>query len=190
MKLPAIQFYPGDWLRDQVAGCSLAAQGLWLRMLMIAHDSERYGYLSLNGAAMDPDTIARRCGCSRGEYDALLAELTSHGVPSVTRAKIIFSRRMVRDARARQQATIRQRRHRALEKESEDKHQQNHHKSGSGRNGSVTLASRRSSSSSSSSSSASTNSPLSPPKGERRERVRRATQEEKRAAILEEAARP
>ena len=39
-KLPYIQLYPGDWLRDSVAGCSLAAQGLWLRMMFVMHDSE------------------------------------------------------------------------------------------------------------------------------------------------------
>jgi hypothetical protein len=101
MKLPAIQFYPGDWLRDDIAGCSLAAQGLWLRMMFIAHDSERYGYLCLNGKAMATDFIARRCGSSRDEYVTLLAELDSAGVPSRTPDDIIYSRRMVRDAKAR-----------------------------------------------------------------------------------------
>jgi hypothetical protein len=38
-KRPSFQFYPGDWLRDSVAGCSLAAQGLWLRVMILAHDT-------------------------------------------------------------------------------------------------------------------------------------------------------
>lgn len=42
-KTPAFQFYPGDWLRSEVAGCSISAQGLWLRLLMVMHDCDRYG---------------------------------------------------------------------------------------------------------------------------------------------------
>ena len=47
MKLPHIQLYPGDWLKDQVAGCSLGAQGLWLRLIFIMHDSEPRGFLCI-----------------------------------------------------------------------------------------------------------------------------------------------
>jgi hypothetical protein len=108
MKLPAFQFYPGDWLRDPIAGCSLAAQGLWLRMMILAHDSENYGYLVLNGLPMTPDSIARRCACSLDEYKTLLCELDAAGIPSRTPKDIIFSRRMVRDAKARDAAALRQ----------------------------------------------------------------------------------
>lgn len=102
MKLPAIQFYPGDWLRDPVAGCSLAAQGLWLRMMMLMHDSDRYGYLSCNGVPIPSEAIARRCSCdSTEQYTTLLAELDKAGVPSRTQAQVIYSRRMVRDAKKR-----------------------------------------------------------------------------------------
>lgn len=100
-KLPAIHLYPGDWLRDEVAGCSLDAQGLWLRMLFVMHDSDRYGYLSKDGMAIPPGSIARRCGCTLEQYMALLTELTSDGVPSTTEDGIIYSRRMVRDAEKR-----------------------------------------------------------------------------------------
>ena len=81
MKFPAIQFYPGDWLRDSVAGCTLAAQGLWLRLLFIAHDADRYGYLSQNGAPIPHDALARRCGCSLEQFSTLLEELERAGVP-------------------------------------------------------------------------------------------------------------
>ena len=103
MKRPSFQFYPGDWVRDSVSGCSLAAQGLWLRMMIVAHDSERYGYLEQNGAPMPPDSIARRCGCESAEqYSALLSELREAGVPSRTEKGVIFSRRMVRDEALRE----------------------------------------------------------------------------------------
>ncbi len=100
-KLPHIQFYPGDWLRDNVSGCTLAAQGLWLRMLFVAHDSTRYGYLESNGSPMQPETIARRCGCDLAQYETLLSELVCAGVPSKTDNGILYSRRMVNDASLR-----------------------------------------------------------------------------------------
>lgn len=103
-KLPSIQFYPGDWLRDNVSGCSLAAQGLWLRMMFLMHDSDRYGYLSANGSPIPSGFIARKCGCDTlSQYETLLSELDSAGVPSRTEDGIIYSRRMVRDAKRRKQ---------------------------------------------------------------------------------------
>lgn len=110
-KLPAFQFYPGDWLRDPVAGCSLSAQGLWLRMMILAHDSERYGYLSVNGLPIPSEALARRCSCdSLAQYTLLLAELDAANVPSRTPEGIIFSRRMVKDAKTRAANAERQRR--------------------------------------------------------------------------------
>src|ERR1019366_4733936 len=97
-KLPAIFFYPGDWLRDSISGCSLEAQGLWLRMMFIGHDSERYGYLEVDGSPIPSGSIARRCGCTLAQYETLLSELDSVGIPSRTPKGTIFSRRMVRDA--------------------------------------------------------------------------------------------
>lgn len=102
-KLPYLQFFPGDWLRDPVSGCSLEAQGLWLRMMFLMHDSERYGYLQTNGSPTPPGSIARRCGCTPAQYDALYLELSEAGVPSVTPSGVIFSRRMVRDTEVRAQ---------------------------------------------------------------------------------------
>ena len=102
-KRPSFQFYPGDWIRDSVAGCSLAAQGLWLRMMIVAHDCDPYGYLGQNGTPMPPDSIARRCGCESVEqYSQLLSELREAGVPSRTDNGVIFSRRMVRDESLRE----------------------------------------------------------------------------------------
>lgn len=113
-KLPHIQLYPGDWLKDNLAGCSLAAQGLWLRMMFMAHDAERYGYLAMNGSAIPSDFIARKCGCDGlAQYETLLAELDRAGVPSRTPDGVIYSRRMVRDAKARAATKDRVAAHRA-----------------------------------------------------------------------------
>ena len=101
VKLPAIHLYPGDWLKDNISGCSLEAQGLWLRMMFLMHDSERYGYLSINGRPIPHDVIARRCGTTVEAFAALLSELDSMAIPSRTSEGIIYSRRMVRDAKLR-----------------------------------------------------------------------------------------
>jgi hypothetical protein len=112
--LPWLQFYPADWLSDSVAGCSLAAQGLWFRMLFVAHNARRYGHLEADGKAIPDEQLSRRCGCSSvDEYRSLLAELFAAGVPSRTSEGIIYSRRMVRDQLERDSAAERQRRHRS-----------------------------------------------------------------------------
>lgn len=105
-RLPFIKLYPGDWLSDDISGCSLAAQALWLRMMFIMHNSERYGYLAVNGSPMQPVTVAQRCGCDQAQYETLLAELIAAGVPSVAEDGTIFSRRMVRDYHQRQLGAV------------------------------------------------------------------------------------
>lgn len=94
---PYFAFYPGDWLRDPVSGTSLAAQGLWLRMLLLAHDCTPRGVLQVNGTVMTDAMIARKCGCDVGEFQSLIAELDAVGVVSRTRSGALYSRRMVRD---------------------------------------------------------------------------------------------
>lgn len=100
-KRPSFQFYPGDWLRDSVSGCSLAAQGLWLRIMVIMHDAEPYGHLVENGQPIPDEAVSRRCGCAVNEYRRLLAELDRAGVPSRTDDGAIYSRRMTRDEETR-----------------------------------------------------------------------------------------
>lgn len=111
-KLPYMQLFPADWIGDEVAGCSWAAQGLWLRMMFIMHQSPEYGRLTLNGKPMPADMVARKCGGGMLEYQAALAELMDAGVPSIGADGVMYSRRMVRDEARRRSDTVRQRRHR------------------------------------------------------------------------------
>lgn len=101
-KLPSFQFYPGDWLRDQIAGCSWAAQGLWLRLMIIAHDAEPYGHLAINGVSIPHENLARMCGGTLSEYTAMITELDRVGIPSYTPDGVMYSRRMVADAQKRE----------------------------------------------------------------------------------------
>jgi len=102
MKRPSFQFYPSDWRKDTALQfCSLAARGLWVEMMCIAHECEPYGHLAVNGKAMTAAQIGRLVGISEKECKKLLAELFEAGVPSQTSEGVIFSRRMVRDEEVR-----------------------------------------------------------------------------------------
>ena len=117
-KLPAIMFYPGDWLSDEIAGCSLAAQGLWLRMMFLMHRSSRYGHLALpNGSAIPPTSVAAQCGISQEAYETLLLELDSVGKISRNNEGVIFSRRMVRDWQKRAADRGRKRKERSIKRD-------------------------------------------------------------------------
>lgn len=104
-KLPALQFYTGDWLKDPgVRACSYAAKGLWMDMLCIMSEASPRGYLQVNGAPLPPATLARMSGGAVGDVILHLAELDSAGVYSRDRNGVIYSRRIVRDEKARTQA--------------------------------------------------------------------------------------
>lgn len=99
MKRPAFQFYPADWSKDlALRSCSLAAQGLWMQMLCMAHESERYGFLILNGKTM---TDAQVVNAVPGAARKMLIELEEAGVFSRDASGTIYSRRMVRDEHLR-----------------------------------------------------------------------------------------
>lgn len=98
MKRPSFQFYPADWRKDMaLQSCSVAARGLWMDMMCIAHECEPYGHLTVNGKAMTPAQIGRHCGLTEKEAAKLVAELEDAGVPSRTADGVIYSRRMVAD---------------------------------------------------------------------------------------------
>jgi len=98
MKRPAFQFYPADWRKDAaLQSCSVAAQGLWINAMCIAHECEPYGHLTVNGRAMSPAQVARLVGLSAKECEGLLLELKDAGVSAYTEDGALYSRRMVRD---------------------------------------------------------------------------------------------
>lgn len=108
-KRPAFQMYPGDWLRDPVAGLSFEAQACWLRMMFIMHDSTPYGELRVAGKPMGEEMAASLCGKPPTIYRRALQELMDAGVPSVREDGTIYSRRMVKDEAERQAAAERMR---------------------------------------------------------------------------------
>jgi hypothetical protein len=101
-KRPAFQFYPADWRKDvALQSCSLAARGLWIDLICLAHESEIYGFLIINGSKMDEKAIAKLVGETRAKTSRLLQELEGKGVFSRDENGVIFSRRMVKDEHIR-----------------------------------------------------------------------------------------
>ena len=99
---PAFQFYPADWRKDPgLRACSMAARGLWIELMCIAHESDEYGVLALNGRAMSPEQIARLVGESIKATVTLLKELEEAGVFSRDDKGAIYSRRMRADEQTR-----------------------------------------------------------------------------------------
>lgn len=84
MKLPSFQLYPGDWQRDSVSGCSLAARQVWFESLLVMHDARPYGHLVENESPIRTEALARRVRCSGAELRRAYKELTDAGVPRLT----------------------------------------------------------------------------------------------------------
>ncbi|RWL40914.1 MAG: hypothetical protein EOR60_29880 [Mesorhizobium sp.] len=94
------KFFWSDWESDpNLRLCSLAAQGLWMRMLCIAAAHEPVGYVAIAGKGLEEAALARLAGCAETELGALLGELEQNRVFSRDRHGRIYSRRMTADAR-------------------------------------------------------------------------------------------
>lgn len=94
------KFYWADWETDPaVRLCSLAAQGLWMRMLCIAAAHDPIGYVAVAGKGLDETSLARLTGCQESEAASLVGELERNGVFSRDRHGRIYSRRMIADAK-------------------------------------------------------------------------------------------
>ncbi|WP_444668380.1 hypothetical protein [Cereibacter changlensis] len=99
---PSSIFYWKDYENDEgLRISSLAAQGLWMRLLCVAAKAEPYGYILVNGADIGVTGAARLGSVTEDEAQILMAELERNGVFSRDRKGRAFSRRMVKDAAIR-----------------------------------------------------------------------------------------
>lgn len=103
MKLPAFQFYPGDWRKDPgVQSLGYEARGVWFEILCLMHESDRRGVLLLNGKAMTDEALARLLGLAPDFLETILAMIDDHGVSSRDpETGALMCRRMVRDEQTR-----------------------------------------------------------------------------------------
>jgi hypothetical protein len=88
------QDYEGD---DALRLCSLAAQGLWMRMLCGMHRGQPYGHMAVNGSAPTTRQLSIMLCATEREVSKLVPELEKAGVLSRNESGLIYSRRMVRD---------------------------------------------------------------------------------------------
>jgi hypothetical protein len=96
------KFFWQDWDSDPgLAQCSLAAQGLWMRMLCIASQSDAIGFVMIAGKAATPAQIAHHVRLPETAVTPLIEELEKCEVFSRDRLGVMFSRRMVSDAKKR-----------------------------------------------------------------------------------------
>ncbi len=112
-KLPAFQFYPGDWRKDVgVQSLDYFDRGVWHEMLCLMHESERRGALMLNGRPMPRAALARALGLPVQQLNESMERLIGAGVATVelplngqgegVSEGVIVCRRMVRDEEKRQ----------------------------------------------------------------------------------------
>ena len=107
---PWTKWYWQDYLSDEnLSDCSLAAQGLWMRMLGYMARSEKRGYLIFNGnqkeskslveqKQIESKVLAKRTHTEEQVIEQLLNELEENRVFSRDENGVIFSRRLVREA--------------------------------------------------------------------------------------------
>lgn len=81
--------------------CSLAAQGLWMRMLCICAEAEPAGYLFVSGKPVSPEGLASLVGKTVEEVKKCLDDLESNLVFSRDRNGNIFNRRMIQQEKKR-----------------------------------------------------------------------------------------
>lgn len=97
------KFIWADWLLDQpLRRCSPEARGLWIDMLALSVRSEPVGVLADGGTVLGVSDIARAAGLRKPTAERLIAELERNNVFSRDDRGAIYSRRVVREHRARQ----------------------------------------------------------------------------------------
>ena len=103
MKLPALHFYVGDWRKDiGVQSLSFEERGIWFELLLLMHESDQRGKLTLNGKPMREDTICRLLGLHGEHLKRVLDTLIGSGVARICpETGAIMSKRMVEDEEKR-----------------------------------------------------------------------------------------
>lgn len=96
------KFFWADWSSDpKLLLCSLAAQGLWMRLLCLAAESDRPGHVLIAGRKPTVRELHDVTRAPIADLEKLMAELKKNGVCDTDRDGVMISRRMVRDFRRR-----------------------------------------------------------------------------------------
>lgn len=99
-KNPAFQFYPQDWLNDMnLKACSLEAQGLWISLIALMHQSQSYGTLLRDFE----EKLPRLLGQDSRKLKRVIAELVTNGVARRDGEGRLYSKRMIEDEKNRKE---------------------------------------------------------------------------------------
>jgi hypothetical protein len=99
------KFVWADYENDlSLMECSLAAQGLWMRLLCYMHRAAPQGHLVVSGRAATVAQIAQLVRKTPAQVRPLLEELQQANVFDRTPDGIVFCRRMKRDSEMRDRA--------------------------------------------------------------------------------------
>lgn len=102
-KLPAFQFYPGDWRKDPaVQSLDYECRGVWIELLCLMHESSERGKIVIHNRAATDDEIARMLGLSPEIAKQILSKLEANGVAKrCPNTGALMNARMVRDQEIR-----------------------------------------------------------------------------------------
>jgi hypothetical protein len=97
-RLPWGKFVWAHWENDEgLACCSMGAQGFWMRLLCTA--VKEGGYVLIAGKAPTAAKLAHIVRATAEQVDGWLSELETEGVFSRTGDGVIYSRRLVKEAK-------------------------------------------------------------------------------------------
>jgi hypothetical protein len=113
-KLPYLQLFSGDWLKDpQLSLCAPATRGVWIDLICAMHELDRSG--ELRGTKEQLSRLAR---CSTVDLALALTDLQTSKAAEVTERNgvvTVRNRRMWREYRERVAAAKRKQRQRKHE---------------------------------------------------------------------------
>jgi hypothetical protein len=116
-KLPAFQFYPGDWMKDpNLKRCTHSAKGVLMDVLCLMFECEERGVLVTNGRPWSDDEIVASVGGHADVTALSLRELFDKCVLRRRSDGAVYSARMVRDEENRSKDRERQQKSREKRK--------------------------------------------------------------------------
>lgn len=95
-KLPWFKFYPKDWMTDSgLRLCSWDTKGVYIDLLCIMAESNRYGYLEINDKAPTQEMLMKRLSIHHKTLKKCLRELQENGIISLCNG-VLYSRKMAK----------------------------------------------------------------------------------------------
>lgn len=103
-KLPAFQFYPGDWRKDPgIQAMDYEERGVWFELLLIMQESENRGMLTLGNLPIKTARLGRLLGISEKKTKKFLQNFLEIRVARVCPLTgVIYNKRMMRTEQIRQ----------------------------------------------------------------------------------------